>query len=95
MSKQSDGFPIFNRVVSQADLMDRMMARTGADPLIAIRRDGGAAWHEARSRCVDCVADEQCRRWLDSILCDELQDVPAFCANSAFIKTCRVSKKGP
>jgi hypothetical protein len=95
MSKHSDGFPIFNRVIAQTDLMDRMIARTGADPLVAIRRDGVAAWHQARSRCVDCVADEQCRRWLDSTPCDEPQDVPAFCANRAFIEACRGARKLP
>jgi hypothetical protein len=89
MNDHSDGFPIFNRVLAQADLMERMMARTGADPLVAIRRDGGTSWHEARSRCIDCVADDLCRHWLDTPPCNEPEDVPAFCANSAFIKTCR------
>lgn len=90
MSDQSYGFPIFNRVAAQAELMDRMMARTDANPLIAIRRDGGTSWYEARSRCIDCAADRLCRQWLDSGPSDERQEVPAFCANRAFIKACRV-----
>lgn len=89
MSDHSYGFPIFNRVHAQAELMDRMMARTGADPLVAIRRDGGASWYEARSRCIDCVADRLCRQWLDTSSCDGPQDVPAFCDNRAFINACR------
>lgn len=89
MSDQFYGFPLFNRVHTQADMMDRMMARTDADPLIAIRRDGGTSWYEARSRCIDCVADRLCRQWLDTGSCDERQDVPEFCANRAFIKSCR------
>ena len=42
MSDKTDGFPLFNRILAQADLMDRMMERMDADPLVAIRRDGGA-----------------------------------------------------
>lgn len=89
MSDHPYGFPIFNRVQTQADLMDRMMARTGADPLVAIRRDGGTSWYEARSRCIDCVADQMCRHWLDVGPCNGRQEVPAFCANRDFIKACR------
>ena len=90
MSDQSSAFPIFNRVHTSADLMDRMMARTDANPLIAIRRDGGTSWFEARSRCIDCVADRLCREWLDAGSCDQRQDAPAFCVNRAFIGACRV-----
>ena len=86
MSEHSHGFPVANRVFAQADLMDRVMARTGADPLVAIRCDGGTSWCEARSRCIDCAADRLCRDWLDTNLGNEPLDVPAFCANRAFIK---------
>jgi hypothetical protein len=95
MSDNSYGFPIFNRIHTQADLMDRMMARTGANPLIAIRRDGGASWYEARSRCIDCAADRLCRQWLDAGSCDERQEVPEFCANRTFINACRTTKERP
>jgi len=88
MSDYSYGFPIFNRILAQAELMDRMMARTGADPLVAIRRDDGASWLEARSRCADCIADKLCRRWLDTNPCHEPLDVPTFCVNRAFIQSC-------
>lgn len=83
------GFPIFNRIHARADLMDRMMAQTDADPLVAIRRDGGTAWLEARSRCINCTADELCRSWLDAGPRDGPQDAPAFCANRDFINACR------
>ncbi len=89
MSDHSCDFPIFNRIHAQADLMDRMLTRTGTDPLVAIRRDGGASWYEARSRCIDCVADKLCRHWLETEPCTGPQDVPAFCANRAFIKSCK------
>lgn len=95
MRDHSYDFPIFKRIHTQAALMDRMMARTGADPLVAIRRDGGTSWYQARSRCIDCVADNLCRQWLDASSCDEQQDVPAFCANRAFIKACRTSEERP
>jgi hypothetical protein len=89
MSDDPYGFPIFNRIHAQADLMDRMMERTGANPLLAIRRDGSASWCEARSRCVDCAADRQCRDWLDAGPSNGPQGAPAFCANSDFINACR------
>jgi hypothetical protein len=57
MKDPTYSFPIFNRVVARADLMERMMARTEADPLVAIRSDGGTSWLQARSRCVECVAE--------------------------------------
>jgi hypothetical protein len=89
MSEKTDGFPLFNRILAQADLMDRMMERMDADPLVAIRRDGGATFYDARSRCIDCAADRQCRNWLDAAPSTEPQVVPTFCVNSDFIKSCR------
>lgn len=89
MSERSHGFPLVNHVFAQAELMDRMMARTGADPLVAIRCDGGRSWYNARSRCIDCVAHRLCRHWLDTNSGNAPLEVPEFCANRAFIKACR------
>ncbi len=81
-------FPIANRVFDQADLLDRMMSRTGVDPVVAIRSDGGASWREARSRCIDCAADRLCRDWLDAAPCNGPLHVPTFCPNGEFFKAC-------
>jgi hypothetical protein len=89
MSDHPYSFPIFNHVVEQAELTDRMMARTGVDPLVAIRRDGGASWLQARSRCIECAAVSSCRKWLDSEPCAPPQSAPAFCANRSFIESCQ------
>ncbi len=89
MSDRPYGFPIVNRVVAQADLMDRLMAQCGADPLVTIRRDGGTSWLAARSRCIECVADSMCRQWLDAESCHPPRCVEAFCPNRSFIEACR------
>ena len=66
MSDYSYSFPVFHRVLAQAELMDRMMQQAGIDPLAVIRLDQGATWFAARTRCIDCVHDRHCRAWLDS-----------------------------
>lgn len=81
-------FPIVNRVFEQADLLNRMMTCTGIDPIVAIRSDGGASWQEARARCIDCVADRQCRDWLDADPCNGPLHIPPFCPNGEFFKAC-------
>ncbi|MGE0768518.1 MAG: DUF6455 family protein [Hyphomicrobiaceae bacterium] len=89
MNDRPDSFPIFNRVLDHADLMDRMMIRCGANPLISIRRDGGTAWLEARSRCIECVADKLCRQWLDADPRSSPESADFICANRSFIDSCR------
>ena len=56
--------PMFDRVFRQAELMDRMMGRVGVDPIAAARVDKGMAWYEARTKCIACCSERQCRDWL-------------------------------
>jgi Family of unknown function (DUF6455) len=81
-------FPVFNRVLAQAKVMDAMMEKVGVNPLIAIRRDAGASWSEARMRCIDCVSAGECREWLDAAVCDQPHDAPQFCPNRGFYESC-------
>ena len=54
MSDLCFSWPMLNHVLSQAELMDQMMSRLGVNPAVAARIDRGAAFYEARTRCIDC-----------------------------------------
>lgn len=87
-------YPILNRVLAQAEQMDMMMAAIGADPLLAIRRDHGSSWYEARTRCIDCAVSRQCRDWLEDVDRVAAKDAPAFCPNHDFFLDCRHQGRG-
>ncbi len=88
MSDYCYSFPVLNRVIAQAERMDTMMGTIGVDPLAAIRRDNGASWYEARTRCIDCADDRRCKTWLDATEPDQPRQPPPFCPNSAFFLAC-------
>ena len=83
MSDYCYSYPVFKRVEQQAGQMDRVLAHAGIAALAIIRHDGGAAWFEARTRCIECPDDRQCRAWLDGKTEGKPQAVPAFCPNKA------------
>ena len=56
--------PMLERVLHHAELMDRMMERVGVNAAVAARVDRGMAWYEARTRCIGCSSERQCRDWL-------------------------------
>ncbi len=78
--------PVFNRVFRQAELMDAMMQRAGVRPAVAVRIDQGMGWYDARTRCIDCVAEQHCRKWLESA--DATVEPPEFCPNARFFRQC-------
>lgn len=80
--------PVLERIVAQAEMMDTMMAKVGVDPLIAIRRDAGAAWFEARTRCIDCLAAGECRQWHAAAAFLQRHGAPQFCPNRDFFEAC-------
>lgn len=82
-------FPVFQRVLARAELMDRMLVRCGVAPGVAVRVGGGNDWYQARTRCLDCPAGLACVRWLQAETTAGPSDPPAFCPNAAFIATCR------
>jgi len=86
MSDFCVSWPMLNHVLSQAKLMDEMMSRLGVDPAVAVRVDQGAAFYEARTRCIDCSSVESCRCWLASL--EAPPQPPNFCPNEAFFEDC-------
>jgi hypothetical protein len=86
MSDFCYSWPMFNRIFHQVELMDRMMEVVGVNAAIAVRVDEGAAWYEARTNCLSCCHECECRDWL---VCSEgLLMPPDFCPNAAFFRSC-------
>ena len=81
MSDYCYRFPVLQRVLQQADLMDQMMQHARVDPVDVIRRDKGASWYEARTRCIECPAVSECRTWLAGADRAAPASVPIFCPN--------------
>jgi len=83
--------PMLERIVRHAELMDSIMERLGIDPAVAARLDRGMAWYEARTRCLACCDERQCRHWLEHT--DPAPTAPPrSCANVEFFRRCRVSR---
>jgi hypothetical protein len=95
MSDYCYGFPVFNRVLYRADLMDRMMAQVGTDPVRAMRAEQGMCWYVARTRCLECNAEGQCRAWLTAQPGGKPAAAPDFCPNAAFLMSFRSSDGEP
>ena len=55
--------PMLNRVMRQAEVMDRMIEAVGVDPVVVAPRQG-YGWYAARSRCIACRNEAQCADWL-------------------------------
>jgi hypothetical protein len=81
--------PMLNRVLRHAQLMDRMMERVGVDTAKAARIDKGVAWYEARTRCIACNSERECVHWLKRPQARAPSEIPEFCANAAFFRSCR------
>ena len=86
MSDFCFSWPTLNHVLSQAKLMDEMMSRLGVNPAVAARVDQGAAFYEARTRCIACPSVESCRCWLATL--EASPRPPNFCPNEAFFEDC-------
>lgn len=65
------------------ELMVRMMDEMAVNWKTAARIDGGLAWYAARSKCVFCRHEADCRSWLESA-----DAMPAFCPNVKFFRQC-------
>ncbi len=86
MSDFCYSWPMLNRVFRQAELMDRMMGRVGVNPAVAARVAQGAAWYEARTKCISCCHEHECRNWLE---CSEGHPMPPdFCTDAEFFRSC-------
>jgi len=79
-------WPILYRKSRQPELMDRMMERMGVDATVAAHVDGGMAWYEARTKCIFCCHEGECRNWLEGS--EELPGPADFCPNVEFFRLC-------
>jgi len=81
---------MLERIFRQAELMDRVMERIGIDPAAAVRVDRGTAWYEARTRCIACCDERECRAWLASS--NAPTALPPSCSNAEFFRRCRARR---
>jgi len=79
---------MLNRIFRQAALMDRVMERVRVDPMAAARVDSGMAWYEARTKCIACRNERQCRDWVARPEADAYSQPPEFCHNAEFFRRC-------
>lgn len=86
MSDFCYGRPMLDRIFRQAELMDRVMERLGVDPFAAARLDRGMAWYEARTKCIACCHERECRSWLERS--DPYPAPPQPCPNAEFFHRC-------
>jgi hypothetical protein len=80
-------WPMFNRVLHQAQQLDEMMRCLVVDPALAARQDEGEAFARARIVCLVCPFAEACRRWLAQA--EQATEPPGFCPNAEFFATSR------
>ena len=87
------GGPMLDRVLQQAELMDRMIESVGVNLVALARRDRGMAWYEGRSRCIDCHHSRECGDWLERQPSQPTPLPPEFCVNGDLFRAC-LSKDG-
>ena len=80
MLERKPQWPLQRHVWDQEALMDRVMARLGIEPLVAVRSNQGRDIIAARDRCVACQSNRNCARWLDAAVV--LSAAPVFCPNA-------------
>jgi uncharacterized protein DUF6455 len=85
----------FDRIFRQAKLMDRMMQRVGVHAATGTKIDKGGEWYEARTKCIACRSDRECREWLARPDVDAVSDPPEFCENGNFFRYSRITNRAP
>jgi hypothetical protein len=91
MERKSNGgrrWPAFDRVYRQASRFERAAERMDVDIARAARDQSGATIAEARRRCLACVEEAACARWLDAP--DGGGGHPGGCANARFFRRFRL-----
>ena len=80
-------WPSFQQTLNRQRLMDEMMATCDVDMLSLVRRDGGLAFLEARTKCRYCLHENACREWLR--FTPDAERAPDFCPNAEFFASCQ------
>jgi hypothetical protein len=83
---------MLDRIFRQAELMDRMMETVGVAPMVAARVDKGVGWYEARTRCIACCREQECRQWLQRTPA-ATGAPPDFCVNAEFFRRCLLGSR--
>ncbi len=83
MMRPSEHLSMLDQSSPAPELMVRMMDQMAVNWTMAARMDGGLAWYAARSKCVFCRHEADCRTWLESP-----DAIPTFCPNAKFFRRC-------
>ncbi|WP_162249050.1 hypothetical protein [Mesorhizobium sp. Root157] len=86
MSCDARRWPLTDQVWRQFGQFDLVMGGTRVDPVLAARKEAGAAIARARNICLVCLHQKRCRSLLEH---DEADAIMAFCPNAGFFDQCR------
>jgi len=79
-------WPLTDQVWRQFGQFDLVMERIRVDPVLAARKEGGAAIAQARNICLVCLRQKRCRSLLED---GDAAAIMAFCPNAGFFDQCR------
>lgn len=82
-------WPMFRQVERQASRFSEMIVQLDVDTGKLVRRRAGAAYAEARERCLNCSHTRECLPWLDARQTG--RSAPSFCPNASLLEDCRRS----
>jgi Family of unknown function (DUF6455) len=80
-------WPMYRRVERQADRLIAMIDHLDVDRGKLARRDMGAAYAEARGKCLNCCFTRECLSWLEGWRPGS--NAPRFCPNISLLEDCR------
>lgn len=80
-------WPMYRHVERQASRTNDMIERLDVDPLKLARLQGGDAYSEARTRCLQCINARECLLWLD--MAEPGDSEPDFCPNAPLFVACK------
>lgn len=77
------------QVERQASRLSEMINQLNVDRGKLVRRGAGAAFAEAREKCLNCSHTRECLAWLDAR--QPGRGAPWFCRNASLFEDCRSS----
>ena len=83
MARLSGHLSLLDQCSPAPELMVRMIDRMAANWKTAALIDGGLAWYAARTKCIFCSHEADCRNWLE-----DPKALPEFCPNAKFFSGC-------
>jgi len=83
MARPSEHLSLLDQSSPAPELMVRMMDRMAVNWKMAAHIDGGLAWYAARTKCIFCPHEAECRSWPE-----DPKALPEFCPNAKFFRGC-------